>query len=70
MNIRIFRQPTKDMQPNGEWHIDTLQFQEVHVYKSLTTEGISGIEVSTVHKSEWEAVPIVEADSYLKSEGE
>ena len=60
MNIRIFRQPTIDIQPNGEYHIDTLQVQ--HVYNSLTTEGIVGMPVQTV--SAWRNVTIVEADSY------
>lgn len=60
MNIRIFRQPTKDIQPNGEFYIDTLQVQSV--YSSLTTEGITGMTVQTVSK--WQDIEIVEADSY------
>jgi hypothetical protein len=60
MNIRIFRQPTKDIQPNGEFYIDKLQYQVV--FERVTTEGVSGIKTYT--PSDWMDVPIVEADSY------
>jgi len=60
MNIRIFRQPTKDIQDDGKFYIDTLQFQSV--YNSVTTEGIAGIQVQTL--SDWIDVEIVEADGY------
>lgn len=60
MNIRIFRQPTKDIQPSGQFYIDTLQVQ--HVYKSVTTEVIAGMQTQAL--SNWQDVEIVEADSY------
>jgi len=60
MNIRIFRQPTKGIQPNGEFYIDTLQYQSV--YNSITTKGIAGMTVQAL--SDWQDVKIVEADSY------
>ena len=60
MNIRIFRQPTKEVQSDGKFYIDTLQYQ--CVYHSLSTKGIAGMPVQTV--SDWRDVEIVEADSY------
>lgn len=60
MNIRIFRQPTKDIQPDGHFHIDTLQVQ--YAYHSLSTKGVTGLPITTY--SDWKGVPIIEADSY------
>ena len=60
MNIRIFRQPTRDIQPDGQFYIDTLQFQ--NIYHSLSTVGIAGMPVQTLSK--WFDVEIVEADSF------
>ncbi len=48
MKLRIFRQPTKDVQPNGEFHIDTLQYETIEKDGSYT----------------WIDVPVVEAESY------
>lgn len=60
MNIRIFRQPTKDIQPDGNFYIDTLQYQTVH--RQMSTTGVTGME--TWQASDWQNVEIVEADSY------
>jgi len=65
MKLRIFRQPTKDVQGNGEFYIDTLQYQEEFIYNSVSAQGISGIPMQTVTYSDWLDVEIVEADSYL-----
>lgn len=64
MQLRIFRQPTKDIQPSGEYHIDTLQYQNIYVNQSQTNSGISGISTSKATYSDWIDVVIVEADSY------
>ena len=64
MKVRIFRQPTKDIQPNGEFYIDTLQYQNAYIHNSISTKGISGIPMQTTTYSDWLDVQIVEADSY------
>lgn len=64
MKLRIFRQPTKDIQPNGGFYIDTLQYQNKHTHHSVSTQGISGVPMQTITYSDWIDVEIVEADSY------
>lgn len=64
MKLRIFRQPTKDIQPNGEFYIDTLQVQEVYINEHVSTTGISGITSHTRELGPWKDVEIVEANSY------
>jgi hypothetical protein len=64
MKLRIFRQPTKDIQPNGEFYTDKLQYQDEYVHNSVSTQGISGIPLQTISYSDWIDVPIIEADSY------
>jgi len=55
MELRIFRQPTKDIQPNGEFYIDTLQAGRICT---------SGVPPSIKEVLEWEDIEVVEADSY------
>jgi len=64
MNIRIFRQPTKTIQDDGKFYIDTLQYQNEYIHNSVSTEGIAGIPIQTITYSDWINVEIVEADSY------
>ena len=64
MELRIFRQPTKDIQPDGLFYIDTLQVQQVFINEHVTTTGISGITSQTREFIDWNDVEIVEADSY------
>ena len=64
MKLRIFRQPTKDMQPNGEFYIDTIQYQTVFISEHVSSTGTSGITSHTRELSDWIDVTIVEADSY------
>jgi hypothetical protein len=64
MNIRIFRKPTKDIQPDGQFYIDTLQVQTSFTGYSQTTKGISGMPIMETTYSDWKDVEIVEADSY------
>jgi hypothetical protein len=64
MKFRIFRQPTKDIQPNGEFYIDTLQYKDSHTNYSQTVSGISGMPVMETIESDWMDVEIVEADRY------
>ena len=61
MNIRIFRQPTMCVQPDGSFYIDTLQTQDTGLYKC---SGIDGKQTVESVDCEWEDVEIVEADSY------
>ena len=65
MKLRIFRQPTKDIQPNGEFYIDTLQYKSVTQNYSHTSTGISGIPILDVKETDWVGVEIIEANSYL-----
>jgi len=64
MKIRIFRQPTKAIQDDGLFYIDTLQYKTVSTNYSQTSQGISGIPVLETIESDWLDVEIVEADSY------
>ena len=64
MKVRVFRQPTKDVQPSGEFYIDTLQYQNSYTNYSQTTSGISGMPVLETRETDWIDVEIVEADSY------
>lgn len=64
MNIRIFRQPTKDIQSDGKFYIDTLQVQDVRIIHHVSTIGITGIKSEETKLSDWRDVEIVEVDGY------
>jgi len=64
MKLRIFRQPTKDIQDDGKFYTDTLQYQIGTTHTTQTHTGIQGIPLSHTSYSDWINVEIVEADSY------
>lgn len=65
MKLRILRQPT-DIQADGKWYIDILQYKTVHTHHSKTTAGISGMDIVKTTESEWMDVEVLEADKYLE----
>ena len=64
MKLRIFRQPTKTIQDDGHFYIDTLQYQDVYITNHVSTTGIVGMKSQTIEHTDWMDVPVVEADSY------
>jgi len=60
IELRIFRQPTKDIQPDGQFYIDVFQFNQPISQGEYNEFGY----VERGRIDNWIDVPIVEADSY------